>query len=229
MDDTLTSLATYGRGGKGTLVIYSAGNGSSAIAGYRVWAAHPRTMAISNSLQPDGTGAPSLNDTGGEQTFGGTSAAAPTVAAAAALMLSVEPDLTWINLRDLLRDSAEPIDTANTDPVGQWVGGSSQWYGFGRLDVDQAVRDADDFDPSVVNLLIRDSLADDGTVVLTSGIFYRSPDLWVCTADPSGNPDPDYGASPPHEKATGGADNWCACESRTPAQLPPATSTSDPT
>ena len=100
MDDTLTMLAEDGRRGLGTVVVYSAGNSSTSITGFRTWAAHPSTIAVSNSQQPNaagvetldgtsnfgpeidvcaqGTGAPSLNRTGGEQTFGGTSAAAPT-------------------------------------------------------------------------------------------------------------------------------------------------------
>jgi hypothetical protein len=161
MNDTLHELADNGRGGLGTLVIYSAGNSTHLITGFRTWAAHPDTMAIANSMQPDaagvehrdptsnfgpeidvcaqGTGAPSLNASGGEQTFGGTSAAAPTVAAISALMLSVDPTMTWQDLRDMLRDTAVQIDAANTDPVGQWVGGFSQWYGVGRVNAASAV------------------------------------------------------------------------------------------
>ena len=237
MDDTLTFLSVYGRGGKGTFMIYSAGNSGNLITGFRVWAAHPRTMAIANSDQPDamgierrhdqpgvdtsnfgpeidicaqGHGAPSLNHIGGEQNFGGTSAAAPTVAAAAALMLSAEPNLTWINLRDILRDTAVVIDGANADPVGQWVGGFSQWYGFGRLDVEAAVEAADAFDPGSINLVIRDNLADTGAFVPSGGTFWRSPDLWVRRDDPATDPigDPAYNVDPPNEAADSGEDNW---------------------
>jgi hypothetical protein len=56
MDDTFQELATNGRGGLGTLVIYSAGNSNTLITGFRTWAAHPNTMAIANSAQPDGGG-----------------------------------------------------------------------------------------------------------------------------------------------------------------------------
>ncbi|WP_305068974.1 S8 family serine peptidase [Marilutibacter chinensis] len=248
MDDTLTFLSVYGRGGKGTLMIYSAGNNAvpQQITGYRVWAAHPRTLAISNSNQPDGmgverlnntsnfgpeidicaqgNGAPSLNHTGGEQTFGGTSAAAPTVAAAAALMLSVEPDLTWVDLRDLLRNTAVVIDGANTDPVGQWSGGFSWWYGFGRLDVNAAVQGADAFDPGTVNLVVRDNLADDGSLVPTGGTFWRSPDLWVRQDNPATDPigDPAYGANPPNQPAAAGADNWVRVRVRNAGSAPSA-------
>lgn len=161
MDDTFIELATNGRGGLGTLVVYSAGNGNALITGFRTWAAHPNTLAIANSMQPggdgverrdptsnfgpeidvcaQGTNAPSLDDVGGEQTFGGTSAAAPTVAAIAALIFSRDPSLTWDMVRDILRETAVPIDVANTDPVGQWVGNFSQWYGFGRVNAANAV------------------------------------------------------------------------------------------
>lgn len=258
MNDTLTFLSVYGRGGKGTLVVYSAGNGAGPlgariaqlITGFRVWAAHPRTLAISNSLQPDGggverietnpfgpsnfgpeidicaqgTGARSLNATGGEQTFGGTSAAAPTVAAAAALMLSAEPNLTWVNVRDMLRNTAVVIDGANTNPVGQWVGGFSQWYGFGRLDVDAAVQAADAFDPGTVNLLIRDNQSDMGTMVPTGGTFWRSPDLWVRNADPATDPigNPAYTVDPPHQPAISGVDNWVRVRVRNAGSAPSA-------
>ena len=161
MDDTLQELADNGRGGLGTVVIYSAGNSDDLITGFRVWAAHPATLGIANSMQPNaagvetrdptsnfgpeidvcaqGTNAPSLDDVGGEQTFGGTSAAAPTVAGVVALMLSRDPGLTRAEVRDILRATAIQIDAANTDPVGQWVGGFSQWYGAGRINAADAV------------------------------------------------------------------------------------------
>ncbi len=232
MDDTFQFLTSYGRAGRGTLVIYSAGNSDDLITGFRTWAAHPRTIAVANSLQPNasgvevkssfsnfgpeidlcaqGDGAPSLNDVGGEQTFCCTSAAAPTVAAAAALMLSVESQLTWIDLRDQLRATAVDIDTANTDPVGAWSGGFSQWYGFGRLDVDDAVTAADTFDPAVSNICVRDNIGDTGLLVPTSGTFWLSPDLWVRNTDPATDPigDPAYDEAPPHQSAVAGTDNW---------------------
>lgn len=175
MDDTLRTLAAEGRDGRGTLTIYSAGNGDEDIDGVRTWAAHPETMAIANSQLPDadgveqkvgssnrgseidvcaqGQGAPSLDPNGGEQTFGGTSAAAPTVAAAAALVLSRHPNLTAGALRHRLRVTAEKIDPHNTDPDGRWEDASgrtaedagyegphfSKFYGYGRIDVHRAV------------------------------------------------------------------------------------------
>lgn len=164
MNDTYTFLAERGRNGLGTIVIYSAGNSNQLITGFRTWAAHPATIAVANSAQPvdddverkvgtsnfgpeidvcaQGQGAPSLNHTGGEQTFGGTSAAAPTVAAVAALILSADPMLTARQVREILRTTAVQIDADNTDPVGRWVNGFSQWYGYGRIDAAAAVEHA---------------------------------------------------------------------------------------
>lgn len=175
MDNTFQTLAQDGRDGQGTIVIYSAGNGNSLITGRRTWAAHSDTLAIANSLQPDasgvetkanssnfgpeidlcaqGAGAPSLDASGGEQNFGGTSAAAPTVAAVAALTLSVIPSLTLDGVRDILRDTAVKIDPNNNDSTGRWEDEAgristdagytgphfSQFYGYGRVDADAAV------------------------------------------------------------------------------------------
>ena len=161
MDDTLRMLTDQGRNGLGTVVVYSAGNSNALVTGLRTWAGHARTIAVANSIQPNaagietraassnfgpeidvcaqGDGAPSLDASGGEQTFSGTSAAAPTVAAICALVLSVDPKLTWRQVRNVLRRSGVVIDGHNTDPVGQWIDGFSQWYGYGRVDAAAAV------------------------------------------------------------------------------------------
>lgn len=178
MDDTFQDLANNGRGGLGTVVVYSAGNSNTLITGFRTWAAHPDTIAVANSAQPDGggverkvgtsnfgpeidicaqgAGAPSLDASGGEQSFGGTSAAAPTVASAGALMLSANAGLAREEVRDILRETAIKIDPNNANAVGRWrdvnslISSSpgyagpnfSQFYGFGRLDVAAAVETA---------------------------------------------------------------------------------------
>lgn len=79
-------------------------------------------------------------------TFGGTSAATPLAAGVAALILSMDPTLTWQEARDILIRTAERIDTGNTDADGQWrdedgdgVEEYSWWYGFGLVDAARAV------------------------------------------------------------------------------------------
>jgi thermitase len=66
-------------------------------------------------------------------TFNGTSSATPFVAAAAALMLSVNPALTESRVRELLCQTAEPLGSS-----GRW----SRHTGHGRLNAYDAVRGA---------------------------------------------------------------------------------------
>lgn len=87
--------------------------------------------------------------------FGGTSSAAPAVAGAIAVLLGVNPELTWRDVRHILATSARRIDLDiaevrvafnGTPYVAQhsWQTnaagyGFHNWYGFGAVDVDAAV------------------------------------------------------------------------------------------
>ncbi|MEP2028230.1 MAG: S8 family serine peptidase [Paracoccaceae bacterium] len=94
------------------------------------------------------------------RTFGQTSCACPQVSGVAALVLSACPDLTWNEVRDIIRDTADRIDVDNNDPVGQWVDNDgdgfpefSQWYGYGRINAAAAVLEARRCQPIIaVNL-----------------------------------------------------------------------------
>jgi hypothetical protein len=142
--------------------------------------------------------------------FGGTSHSCPTVAGAAALILSVLPDLTWVELRDILRNSAAKIDqTPHPMPWVDLNGDGNvdfcEWYGYGRLDVQSAVN-------SVINLnnradiVIRDNLADNGAVP-SQGWHAKSPDIWVrLTNDPI--PNLLYTSEPPHQNPRFGQNNY---------------------
>jgi subtilisin family serine protease len=164
MDDTLRFLTDNGRNGLGTVLVYSAGNRSELITKYLTWAAHPRTLAVTNTNRPksgrelingqcafgpeidlcaqgEGAWSLTLKAEASIRMFGGTSAAAAMVSAAAALMLSVNPKLRWCDVRDILRTTAKK----RADGIGRkkdWKGGFSKRYGFGRLDVEAAVRAA---------------------------------------------------------------------------------------
>ncbi len=143
--------------------------------------------------------------------FGGTSSATPLAAGVAALMLSINPQLNWVQVRELLRNSAVKIDAANTDPVGQWsTDGSgnpvfSQWYGYGRVNAAVAIEDARDFSLTS-DVVIRDNLGDMGTVP-SGGWHANSPDIWVSKTD---DPIPAlaYGAAPPHVNPVRGQNNY---------------------
>ncbi len=165
--EAVEQVTRQGRAGKGTIVVCSAGNDDRQVN----WlAAHPRVIGVANScvtsagneqrweasnfgreidLCATGQGVeslslPSITGDLSTQTFGGTSAAAPMVAGAVALMLSANPQLTCDEVLDIICASADKIDSGN--PAARWQneGGTlfSPLYGFGRLNVENAVRKA---------------------------------------------------------------------------------------
>lgn len=71
--------------------------------------------------------------------FGGTSSACPGVAGVIALMLEVNPDLTFTEVKNILRTTADKIDKQN----GQYdKKGHSKFYGYGRVNAEKAVKKA---------------------------------------------------------------------------------------
>lgn len=121
--------------------------------GKSVWCAFPSSELL-NSLTPgiwtvDRRGAagynqgfPQLGDSAGNYTndFGGTSSACPGAAGVAALVLSVNPNLRWDQVRQILADTADKIDTSGGDYDDGT--GHSEIYGHGRLNAKQAVEKA---------------------------------------------------------------------------------------
>ncbi|MHA1909164.1 MAG: S8 family serine peptidase [Candidatus Thorarchaeota archaeon] len=148
--------------------------------------------------------------------FGGTSHSCSTVAGAAALILSSRPELAWIQVRDILRNTATKIDAAQANIIGQWVDNDgdgvpdfSQWYGHGRLDVEAAITEVTSPVWDLANLpdvVVRDNLDDDGSVP-SDGWHANSPDIWVRRND---DPIPvlAYTDNPPHEHPVRGQDNF---------------------
>jgi subtilisin family serine protease len=80
--------------------------------------------------------------------FGGTSSATPMVAGVAALVLSINPDLTAPQVKQILQDTADKIVDRNPDPqLGTIKGtydshGHSEWFGYGKVNAAKAVRAA---------------------------------------------------------------------------------------
>ena len=73
----------------------------------------------------------------------GTSFSSPQAAGLAALVLEVNPALTWDQVRDVLRDSAEVIDPGHSS----WSGGFSDTYGHGKLNAAAALVEAQSTTP----------------------------------------------------------------------------------
>jgi len=80
----------------------------------------------------------SSSDRRGDYTndFGGTSSACPGAAGIVALALSVNPELTQQQVRDLLGRASDRIDPTGGEYNGA---GRSRFYGFGRLNAERAV------------------------------------------------------------------------------------------
>ncbi|MEL7119379.1 MAG: S8 family serine peptidase [Bacteroidota bacterium] len=72
-------------------------------------------------------------------TFGGTSSACPGVAGVAALIYSINPELKWDQLKEILKNSCDRIDEEN---VVYDENGHNIFYGYGRLNAHKAVQNA---------------------------------------------------------------------------------------
>jgi hypothetical protein len=176
--------ANQGRGGKGCVILFAAGNGNESVDndgyasyerviavaacndqgkrsvysdfGKAVWCAfpsgdqgyapfnHPAPLTpgiwTTDRVGPAGynRGTLQAGDQAGDYTkdFGGTSSSCPGAAGVAALVLSVNPQLTRVEVRDILRRACDLID----EPGGSYdAQGHSDLYGFGRLNAERAV------------------------------------------------------------------------------------------
>ena len=94
--------------------------------------------------------------------FGGTSAAAPAVAGAIALLRQAAPDLSWRDVKLIVAESATKFNTMDTD----WVEGAATYsgagtysfdekFGFGLMNANDAIALAEDWVP--VPSLLTDS------------------------------------------------------------------------
>jgi subtilisin family serine protease len=168
----------HGRGGRGIPVFFAAGNGNEpleldgyasyenviAVAactndnekawysdyGENVWVTAPSSGGTLDIFTVDRTGPLGYNATSDyTHDFGGTSSATPLVAGVAALMLSVNPDLTVTQIKEILRDTAVKMRRDKPSVYTDYWGdeytdeysddGQSKVFGWGRIDAGAAV------------------------------------------------------------------------------------------
>ncbi|MEX0270028.1 S8 family serine peptidase [Leptolyngbyaceae cyanobacterium UHCC 1019] len=96
----------------------------------------------------DRVGQPGYDPTDFTSDFGGTSSACPVVAGVAALVLSANPDLTAMEVRQVLQQTADKIVDPNPDPQfglrkGTYeIGGRCDWFGYGKVNAFKATQAA---------------------------------------------------------------------------------------
>ena len=173
LQQALEDIATDGRGGRGTLAFFAAGNGSHAPVAYP--ARDPHAIAVGAStdqgelayysnvgkqlafVAPSNGGVRGIYTTdvsapnrgfnigraaaGGADglhtnEFGGTSSATPLAAGVAALILSVRPDLTAGQVRQVMQQTCDKIG-ADHD-----ANGHSRNFGYGRINAAKALKAA---------------------------------------------------------------------------------------
>ena len=110
--------------------------------------------------------------------FIGTSAACPFVSGVAALVLSVNPQLTAKHVKDILESSAQKIGGYSYLPNPNYSNGTwNEEMGYGLVDAYAALKLA------LSDLYIRDTVTDNGTIPSTVHSAYNSPDIWTADLD----------------------------------------------
>ncbi len=166
LKDAINNLAQNGRNGKGTIIIFAAGNDGKYMGNDE--SAIPSVLGVGASnksndrtsysnfgdeldiLAPGGDIAGiattdisgSLGATSNDYVpyddynkFLGTSAAAPIVTGAIALLLEANPNLSRTQVFSIIRNSADKIGDVNYD-----YSGHNEYYGYGKLNLYNAIR-----------------------------------------------------------------------------------------
>ncbi|MEZ4235379.1 MAG: S8 family serine peptidase [Myxococcota bacterium] len=144
LEEVIDRLARTGRDGKGTVVVFAAGNDSREIRPDELQAME-RVLCVTaldryglpanftneglsvDVAAPAATVSIAPND-GIITNFGGTSSAAPVVSGIAGWLLSLAPDLKAAEVRDLIRDTAYKTSQVT------FQGGHHPVYGYGEID-----------------------------------------------------------------------------------------------
>jgi MYXO-CTERM domain-containing protein len=156
--DAINNVFDHGRGGKGALVIFAAGNDDrvlkadeleavrgvlciGAINNFDEQAPFTNSGKALDLVAPTGTLTTDISGAAGEDPgdytdhFGGTSSACPVAAGIAGLLVSAAPELTSAELYDVLIKTARPAPYAQPDADGHDL-----VYGYGIIDPVKALK-----------------------------------------------------------------------------------------
>ncbi len=165
--DAIEEVAQNGRGGRGAVVVFAAGNDSRPINDDELLAVEgvigvgavnnlgeltqfSNTGASVDVVAPTGSVTTDISGADGEDPgdvtirFGGTSSACPLVAGVAALLLAVQPELTRGEVEDLLEATAKQSLLASPDDDGH-----DDEYGYGLVQPEAALLQLQDPPPIV--------------------------------------------------------------------------------
>ena len=214
--DAINNALLYGRNGKGSVVVFSSGNenanfrgvvfpantngviavgavdkngivSSYSSRGEKLSVVAPSSGSQDDVVSIDRMGSLGYNNGNYTDKFGGTSAACPQVSGVAALVLSVKPNLTAQQVKDIIETTAKRIGVDNNNnnyiysnspqhPNGTW----NFDMGYGIVDAYAAVQKAMNYRN---DLYIRDTVTDDGSMPSCCYSTWDSPDIWVETLD----------------------------------------------
>jgi subtilisin family serine protease len=150
LENAILFATRQGRRGRGTPIFWASSNGDNVDIGLDEVVSHPNVIAAGRSRRDDreddsargpeldflapGVSVTSTNSGGGTRTSTGTSYAAPLAAGIGALILSINPDLTAEEVRQIMRDTCDKIGGVAYDAQGH-----NDDYGFGRVNAFRAV------------------------------------------------------------------------------------------
>ncbi|SBV98375.1 S8 family serine peptidase [uncultured Dysgonomonas sp.] len=156
INNTILNAMSLGRNGLGAVVIFASGNDSAPTVSYpasladviAVGALTPTGLRADFSNYGDaldvvapGAHIPTTTINGYTESFGGTSAACPHVAGIAALILSINPELTSREVRNTIESTCRKVGDYSYS-VNKMNGTWNNEMGFGLVDAYAAVRRA---------------------------------------------------------------------------------------
>lgn len=214
LENAITDAMSLGRAGKGTLVVFAAGNyGSSGPVMDYPGNFHDDIVAVGSitstgnrsnfsgygtrlDVVAPGSNILSTTPNNNTSSFDGTSMAAPHVTGTVALILSVNPCLTGAEVRDILESTTQKVGGYSyTNTPGRSNGTWDDEMGYGLIDAHAAVLAAQS--SAALDLWMQDTTADVGDEPNnTSSIMWNSQDIWVRTFNDNGttHQNPDYSA-----------------------------------
>jgi hypothetical protein len=198
LESAIKNALRNGRNGKGCVVVFSSGNKIQyvdespdilypayindsilvvgAIDSNMVKASFSKYGSKLDVVAP-GVSILSTHNNNGYATWDGTSMAAPHVSGIAGLILSVNPNLTGQQVRDIIESTAQKVGNYNYRPSAAHHNGD--WWmevGYGLVDAYAAVQKAMNHHN---DLYIRDTATDDGTMPSSCYSTWDSPDIEV--------------------------------------------------